>query len=387
MAVMWMDNFSMYGTGSAGVSRMLNGLYACADNEAGSNPQTGSDNTLAADPDPTATGIVYRMGDRFNNLGSTTTVAFTNTLRRVFPLAVTTVGVGFRVWFNSLPSNTVSQSARLAFKDASNNTLFNLEVGPIGDLIAWRGTVTEGSSAGSVARTDILGQTTGPVIVTNAWQHIEVKTTLDSTTGAVEVRVDGVTVLTLTNVNTSASDLPASAVAWHNFQRAASGVRAPVWFIKDIVSWNTLGSYNNNFIGPVAIVSLVPNGDDALNWTPVGASNGWSILDNSPPVDTQYIAAGVPLPSAYRANMTNLPVDVTSIRALQPVVRARKVDGGDGNIQVSLVSGPAEQALADRPITPTFTYWADISEEDPNTSAAWTPAAVDAVIVKINRTV
>ena len=68
------------------------------------------------------------------------------------------------------------------------------------------------------------------------------------------------------------------------------------------------------------------------------------------------------------------------------MVRARKIDGGDANLQTSLISGGDVDPSADRPITTTFTYWYDISETDPDTGNAWTPASFDAANVEIDRT-
>ena len=388
MAMEWMDNFSLYGSGATGIANMLNGAYASAANEAGSSPLGGSANTIVADPDPNATGFVYRMGDQFNNLGVVSTTVFTNILRKVLSAPRSIVGVGQRVWFNSLPSSTTEQCCTIfQFKDVSNNLLLAVEVTPTGNITVWRGTISEGGSS-NVNRSAVLGTTLAPVIVANAWQHVEVRVEFSATVGTVEVRVEGVQVLSLTGVNTSAAGLPCASVAQHNFQYRNTGVRAPVWHIKDFFAWNTLGTRNNSFRGALIIGTLVPNGDVALNWTPVGAANGWSLLDNAPPVDTTFITAGnTPIPSPYEASMTNLPPDVTSVLAVMAVTRARKIDGGDGNIQVTAVSGVSTAAGANRPITAAFTYWQDMFEEDPATSAPWTPAGVNGMNLRLNRTV
>jgi hypothetical protein len=391
MAIEWMENFSLYGTGATATNLMLNGLYASTTNEAGSNPQGGSLNTVVTDPDPNATGsIVFRMGTTLNNVGTGTTTSFTNLLRKVLNTPKTAVGAGVRLWFNTLPSSVVDTCCGIfQFKDNNNNIIFNVEVTPTGRIQCWRGTITESSGASSnVNRATIIAETVGPVIVTNAWQHVEIKATFDSINGAIEIRVDGVTVINASNINTSASNAPCAAIAFHNFRRGTGGLGPPVWHIKDFIIWDTTGTYNNNFLGSVSIVKLVPDGDVALNWAPSTGSTGWNLLDNSPPLDaTQYISADNAPPDAYVCSLTNLPPDITSVRGVMSIHRSRKIDGGDGNIQVSVVSGTDEQAGADRPITPAFTYWFDIFEEDPATSAPWTPTAVDAMNLKIDRTV
>lgn len=73
--------------------------------------------------------------------------------------------------------------------------------------------------------------------------------------------------------------------------------------------------------------------------------------------------------------------------ALIPVVRVRKTDGGDGNVQVGLNSNGDSDLGSDRPITTAFTYYWDVSEISPDTATAYTPVEVNAVTMTIDRTV
>jgi hypothetical protein len=68
------------------------------------------------------------------------------------------------------------------------------------------------------------------------------------------------------------------------------------------------------------------------------------------------------------------------------IVRAAKTDGGDGSLQVSVVSSGTAGDGTNRPITVAQTYWTDVHDLDPHTSAAWTPTTVNAAQLKINRT-
>jgi hypothetical protein len=77
---------------------------------------------------------------------------------------------------------------------------------------------------------------------------------------------------------------------------------------------------------------------------------------------------------------------VTSVRGIISVVRARKIDGGDANLQVGLVSGAGVDQGADRPVTTSFTYYYDVSELNPVSAAPWTPVQVDAMAGRVDRT-
>ena len=82
----------------------------------------------------------------------------------------------------------------------------------------------------------------------------------------------------------------------------------------------------------------------------------------------------------------NLPPDITSVRGLMTLVRASNSDGGDGKLQTSLVSAGDLANGADRQITTAETYWYDISELNPDTGVAWTPANTDSANIRFNRT-
>lgn len=358
MAMDFLDNFSLYGTNTA---LLTNGPYAEVQAAA-----------LVVDPDPNAiNSTVIRL--RPTGLLATQQ----GLLRRVFGAAAATAGAGFRVWMDALPVNTDRRPVLFSFRDNVNGALVTGYVNPSGQIV-----VVRGEASGGVQ----LGITPAPVLVANAWQHVEVKVLFSATVGTVEVRVEGTQVLALTNQNTSAG--PAQQIQWRNEAGGSGSPAIADFYVKDIALWNGLGTRNNDFRGGLIIATIVPDGDTALNWTPTGAANGWSILDNGPPNDANFIAAGAsPIPGAYQCTLTNLPSDVTSVSAVMAVSRTRKIDGGDGNTQVTAVSGVSTAAGLNRPISAAFTYWTDMFEEDPATAAPWTPPAVNAMQLRLNRTV
>ncbi len=351
MAIDWADNFQNYGTD---INFLTNGAYA----EVLSSSPGAVD--LVDDPDPNISTTVLQILPRATN----------PRVRKVFTTQAT-IGASFRVWYDSLPVAT-NRRAWFRFSDNVNATICELSVNPSGQI--------ELVNNAGVS----LGLTTAPVIVANAWQHIEVKLVQGGAGASTcEVRVEGQTVLNLTGL-TFGNNNNFSCLEFRALDGSNSGQAV---YFKDLVIWNTLGAYNTDFLGSVSVYTLRPDGDVALNWTPSTGSTGWDLIDESDPDDANYISAGTgPIPSAYRSTLTDLPPDVTAVRGLMSVVRARKTDGGDGSLQVGIDSGPATDLGADRPMTTAFTYWADVSEENPDTSTAWTPATVNAAGLRINRT-
>lgn len=359
MALVHADNYSIYGTNAA---LMLNGIYA-------QNTQC----SLATDPDGLSGGKVLQVaagnfvdsGDRF-----------------VLPTLQNTVGMAFRIWFNSLPTGSLANLNKPAtFKDISETLLATIRVDATGRLNAYTG--------GS-----LLGSTTNPVITANGWYHIEVKVTQGGpAASSIEVRVEGQTVLNLTGQTFTNNN----QIAMVQHQNNTDGTGAHTGFyIKDSVVWNGSGSANNTFLGSVLVKNLTPTADASLNWTPSTGTDGYSILDNIPPNDAQYISApynagGPPFyPNPYVGIMSDLPTETTSVKGVITFVRAAKSDGGDGSLQTGIISDPlgtpATGLGTDRPITVAQTYWRDVFELDPKTGAAWLPAAVNLARIQLNRT-
>ncbi len=349
MTICFADDFGGYGTNTA---FMLNGLYAQIDNAA-----------LVEDPDPNLTGTVFNSG--VNAVNGTR-------LRRVLPASVTTAGFAFRMWMSALPSGT-GTTLSFGLSDNANTNQVIWTVDPTGRIV-----VRSGTNFATVLATSV-----NPVLVANAWNHIEAKFVANVATGTAEIRVNGVPVdgidpATAINTGTQYSQFRIDN------PNSTSG---PSFYFKDLIVWDGNGAKNNDFLGTRTVFGRTTTADIAFPWTPSTGTTGWNLLDNSPPLDaTDYISAGDPPPAAAKFALTQLPEDVTSIAALITQVRARKVDGGDGTLQVGLVSGASTALGADRPITTAFTYYEDIFESDPATGTNWTPAAADAAQLQVNRT-
>lgn len=124
------------------------------------------------------------------------------------------------------------------------------------------------------------------------------------------------------------------------------------------------------------------------------ANAAWasSTMNSIVPQDLAFIAADSTPPAAAEFDLEDLPDDITSVRGIIPVVRGAKVDGGDGNLQVSLSpDGTNYDDGPDTPLTSAMTFWPNntdpfVSMKNPATDAPWTPAEFNAARLKLNRT-
>jgi hypothetical protein len=351
----WADNFSFYGSGAAGAENMMDGLpYSFIAN--------GTGTQLPTDPDGVSSGRVLSITATNNNSNLLDT-------RMSVPTPVKALGVGARFYRTSLPGTNGLRPTIIGYRSAANARMYDLVVEPNGALSVY--------DSVSV----LIATTTIPIFTTNTWQHIEFF--VDSATGEIEVRREGVPVLTATEAVPQNANI--GIISWTNRQNNTSNTSLGL-YMKGLVVWDTTGTYNNDFMGTVNVVGCPVESDESnTGWTPSTGTDIYALLDESTPNDADYASAAAAAASV-EMSLGDVPADSTSVRGVITVVRAMKTDGGDANLQVSLKSVAAYDAGVDHAITPTATYWWDVSEEDPNTTSPWTPGTFNDASIRINRT-
>lgn len=356
MALLWADipsgDTGLYGTTAA---YMLDGIYA----------EVNGTTTLVDDPDANITGNVVLTSGGY--------------IRYVLPSAQNTVGIAGRYWLPNIPVSDAARPAIQQWRDGSNLLKLAIFVSTTGSLQVYRD-VDNTTGVGT-----LIGATSGPVMVAQSWRHVETKVLWSTTVGTVEIRIEGVVVLSLTNVNTGAANY--AQVIW-GAKYSLLAVSQDV-YIKDVVLWDGSGSENNDFLGPCGVYRLPMNADVSSGWTPTTGTDDYPMVDEAPPDDADYIYAGEsPIPAASIMNPSNLPSDIVAVRGVISVARFQKSDGGDGSAQVSMSpNGTDWDAGADNAISTSFSYYRDVSEVSPDTAVPWTPVEVNAMQVRLNRTV
>jgi hypothetical protein len=102
------------------------------------------------------------------------------------------------------------------------------------------------------------------VILLNTWHYIEVKIKIHDTTGTVTIKVDEVTVLNLTNLNTSTvSPLVINNLKFNTISKSLTAL--DFVYIEDLYVINTLGGTNNSFLGNCKVSHLSPGANGSFN--------------------------------------------------------------------------------------------------------------------------
>lgn len=225
MSQIWMDGFDHYG---GSVSHMLEGPWAQIVNAVLSTEQ-------------------QRTGEYSFKFKDNTEA------RRALGIEVDNLIVSMGLYVPGLPPLS-QRAAPLQFRNGANIDIVSLTIRPDGVLEARRGSETG----------TIIGQTTGSVISTGTWHHIEAQMFRSDTVGTLEVRVDEVIVM-----NLSALDLGTTNIAQVAHFYESIGGLGHEYFVDDLITRDTLGSFNTGFEGDLRVATLLPasNGDN----------QGWSV--------------------------------------------------------------------------------------------------------------
>lgn len=362
MTVQLMECFQLYGTSEA---NMVAGTWWA-------HVGGGAGGTTCLQSDPAGSGkIVFRFTGQASQ-------EHDNDDRLVVPTARAHIRVAERVYLSGLPSASAETPVIMAWCNGSNVHTYWLEISTTGKLQLWRVTAT----TSSVTTKTLVDESDAQVIFSGAWYHVEAY--VDVVTGDYAARVEGVEAFSGTH-----GSPPGSTTAIISFATRSDGLTVSntyAIYIMDLIVGDNQGSINNSFLGPVALYVLSPNADVSSGWSLSTGVTYYTLIDEETPNDADYIYAPDTLPAETIVQLENLPADIVSVRCVQPVVRAWKSDGGDATLQMTLASGAFDDAGTDRVITVNAAYYYDISELDPATSAAWTPTAVNAVKLEIDRT-
>lgn len=225
--------------------------------------------------------------------------------------------------------------------------------------------------------TSLLGTASSGITI-GADNYIEVKVTFHNTAGAVEVRINGVTVFNESGLNTrSSSNNYANAVSIGNATTLSSFY---TWVYDDFYVLDTSGTTNNTFLGDVRIDAVYPTADGEYSgWTPSEGVDHYALVDEATPNTTDYVSSDT---AAQKDSyvMGNPPVLSSQIiYGVGVKVAALKDDAGSRSIKVGVRSGITDSVSDSQALTTSQKYYMKVFDKDPNTNDDWTPEAVDNV--------
>jgi hypothetical protein len=297
-----------------------------------------------------------------------------NAYQRALPSELGTFYFGARTRLNGGTISPAPISGYL-FNDANFNTQFAIAFGSDGVITAHRATFSGGFG---YQRGTVIGTSAPLAMPTNGWQWVEVYGLIDPTAGAVTVRVNGVAVLTLTGVNTKGSSV-SSTVRRIGFQTQESGgtfnFDTQHWYVCD----NTGAAPWNTFLGDVRVVNLYPTADDAVQFTPNGDATNHQNVARVPPVPFTDFNSSSTVGQQDTFAMTQVDASTPVILGVHNKPLLYKNDAGAREAASVLKSGVTTDVGPSNVLSNTAAQLLRIYQVDPNTSAQWTLAAVNAL--------
>lgn len=355
MAILWAESFDYYGLSE---TAMTNGLWAQVSSWdlSTTRARTGTHSLSLTAPGSTAGQAVAR---------------------RVFGGAKTTVGVAFASYLTDLPAS--NNTYGIEFRDTANNENLSIVIQSTGILTARRGATATGTT---IASTD------APALVANAWNHIEIKAVAgNGTAGAVEVRVNEVTVLNLTGIDTvDTSNVEFSQVVWGEL----SGTQPTTigWYLDDIFTWDTNVVGDNDvvdFVGDKKVFTCFTTADTAeADFLKSAGATGYTLIDEATPDDADYIYSATD-GDVSEFEITDLPANAAEVIAVIPVPRVLKTDAGTVFFKADLVTNGDATAADEIPATTQATYWPFVFTKNPDTGVPHTPTTFNATKLRLSR--
>jgi hypothetical protein len=211
-------------------------------------------------------------------------------------------------------------------------------------------------------------------LIPNTWYYVEWKITLaGGTSGATEVRVNNTSRLSLSGVNTLQT-----ANAYANTVRIVTGTSSFSVSYDDIYIFDGTGSLNNDFAGDSRVELLLPTGAGATTaWTPSAGANYTCVDEAAPNSDTDYVSSAT-AGQTDTYTFGNLSVAGGTVKAVQVSAFHRKDDAGSRNLALVARPGSTDRLGTTVLVADSYNYATQMWETNPDTSAAWTVAEVNA---------
>jgi hypothetical protein len=210
-------------------------------------------------------------------------------------------------------------------------------------------------------------------LISGVWHYMEIKAKLHDTTGTVDVRIDEVSVLSLTGQDTKNGGTKTV------FDRV-SFLGFDTW-MDDVYVANTAGAVNNNFLGDCVVETLLPTGNgnsSVLVGSDGNSTDNYLLVDEATPNTSDYVGSAVSGDKDTYA-FGDITHTSGSILGVHVALYAAKTDAGARKIRsVVRSAGTDYGAATDQPISTTYAPYLDVRETDPATAAAWTGSAVNA---------
>lgn len=305
---------------------------------------------------------------------SVTTGSLFNRTHHTIPLGAAKTDVWHRFGFYAHPLTSTGELVIAALQDSGATAQHCLTYTPGDQLIRAR---LSNSTSSTLLATSSL--TMGP----DAWHLIEWRSQMSSTSsGIVEVWLDGARVINFTGDNVSSTTANMQTLLLGQSATVAAATVANAYYAYDDLAVNdTAGSRNNGQIGDGKVFLLKPSGaGSTTSQTRGGTDTGanYSQVNELPPSMAQYVLSATAATRDTYA-LEDVPAGSWAVNCCEVLAYGQNSDAGAGSLGLTIKSGTTTNEGTAQSLVTTAQYLRQLYETDPNTSATWTVAAVNAL--------
>lgn len=239
-------------------------------------------------------------------------------------------------------------------------------------------------AAGPVLRVDYQTSTASgtTVLSLSTWYYVEVRLKVHDTAGEVEVRLNGSVEINVSGIDTkSGAGTVADYVGLGHLGGSTSGSSQLLDF-DDFYLILKDGSGAVDFLGDVRAAALLPDGNgnsqQFVGQDGNSTDNYLNADETAPDGDTTYNESSTTGHKDLHTH-ANLPTAASAVHGVQQMIYARKTDVGARTGRMVVRSNGTDYEGSDLTMLDTYQYFRQMRTVDPDTSAAWTASAVDAI--------
>lgn len=235
---------------------------------------------------------------------------------------------------------------------------------------------TAGGANPATTQITLIG-TSSITIAQDAWVLVEIHLiAATGATGTCEIKINGASALSVATVRTAQTNANYGQLYLEYGHYTTTGSTAGMYCAFDDLRVNdTTGSVNNTWCGDGSIRPMLVTG--AGTTIAGGLTGAYTDVDEVPPNTSDYITGTTP-GDGLTFQLANL-VGVASCQAIEIITYSQNPDGGGGGIGINAKTAAGTSESSAIPVTANWAYHKRLLEIDPNDSAAWTQAKLDAL--------
>lgn len=283
---------------------------------------------------------------------------------RALPCAVQTLAWGHYITLSNLATAKYLYDVRDATR---SHLLFRVETD--GSLTVCRAGRTEDWGYWDTYAPTVLGTTAPGLVQATIPFALKALATIDDAAGAVDLYINGVRVLNLTDIDTRNG----GTATITNLLHGASSKDAFTAHYEDFWCGSEM------LPGDRRVDSHFPIADGAnTDWTPSAGADHYAMVDEAVPDDDTTKITTATVDHRDTCKVESFKNTGAAIDAVKVVLTAKKVEPNSAAVAACIRSGGANHDGSVLPITTTWEHVGEVFDADPGTSSAWAEAAFGA---------